>query len=456
MAVNQALIESARRMYAAEKGVVDRSGLVEGITSAAGSVATAFVGIKKEAAAQQEKNKADFKSQVATYEKIKGNPEALKEWTAVLDEYQSLYNEGSKESTRGFGIGKKNKETRSLGADKMNEAMAALDAFQMDLQVVDQTRSYYDNLSEANTTMDLIADNRINSPDAANNLKYNPKGYPPGIYTEDLTKKLGEGGKPELVRLSELKPLVKKFTEGISLAGDLMTTVANSINKDWDAQLKGQATGKLDELINNRNFSSLLFDNINDFNFAKEHLRANGVNMDDANAVELEMEKLREEYKSNPEKLKGEWKASMLGALEEDWTEAKALQEDDSSEGRARQRTPLSELQIAQQENFARGINAGGIVMDHKGFKYKPKNGKWVKLDVDDKPIEGYVPITQNELIASYKGLTAGYRKMIKADPKESDKAQQLIDKYSTSSDTLVTNDGVTLEDIQKANPDLF
>ena len=169
MAVNQALIESARRMYAAEKGVVDRSGLVKGITSAAGSVATAFAGIKKEATAQQEKNKADFKSHVATYDKIKGNPEALKEWTRVLEQYQSVYNEGSKESTRGLGIGKKNKEARSSGADKMNEAMSALDAFQMDLEMIDQTRSYYENLSGANTARDLIGDNMINSPDAAKN-----------------------------------------------------------------------------------------------------------------------------------------------------------------------------------------------------------------------------------------------------------------------------------------------
>ena len=416
MAVNQALIESARRMYAAEKGVVDRSGLVEGITSAAGSVATAFVGIKKEAAAQQEKNKADFKSQVATYEKIKGNPEALKEWTAVLDEYQSLYNEGSKESTRGFGIGKKNKETRSLGADKMNEAMAALDAFQMDLQVVDQTRSYYDNLSEANTTMDLIADNRINSPDAANNLKYNPKGYPPGIYAEDLTKKLGEGGKPELVRLSELKPLVKKFTEGISLAGGLMTSVSNSTDKDWDTQLKGQATGKLDELINNRNFSSLLFDNINDFNFAKEHLRANGVNMDDANAVELEMEKLREEYKSNPENLKGEWKASMLGALEEDWTEAKALQEDDSSEGRARQRTPLSEKELNAQKNFVNAVNSGNVALIGAKKYRKNETGGWVKLDTNDNPVEDYMPMSPEDLVNSYPGLTQANKEGINTE----------------------------------------
>jgi len=414
MAVNQALIESARRMYAAEKGVVDRSGLVEGITSAVGSVATAFVGIKKEATAQQEKNKADFKSQIATYEKIKGNPEALKEWTAVLDEYQSLYNEGSKESTRGFGIGKKNKETRSLGADKMNEAMAALDAFQMDLQVVDQTRSYYDNLSEANTTMDLIADNRINSPDAANNLKYNPKGYPPGIYAEDLTKKLGEGGKPELVRLSELKPLVKKFTEGISLAGDLMTSVSNSTDKDWDAQLKGQATGKLDELINNRNFSSLLFDNINDFNFAKEHLRADGVNMDDADAVELEMEKLREEYKSNPEKLKSEWKASMLGALEEDWTEAKALQEGDSGKGRARQRTPLSEKELNAQKNFVNAVNSGDVALIGSKKYRKNETGGWVKLDTNDNPVEDYMPMSPEDLVNSYPGLTQANKEGIK------------------------------------------
>ena len=95
--------------------------------------------------------------------------------------------------------------------------------------------------------------------------------------------------------------------------------------------------------------------------------------------------------------------------------------------------------------------------MDHKGFKYKPKNGKWVKLDVNDEPIEGYVPITQDELVASYKGLTAEYRKMIKTkNSKEDNKAQQLINKYSEPSNTLVTESGVTLEDIQKANPDYF
>ena len=440
------LIGSARRMYQSQYATVDKSEVANAIVQASANIGMGLVKVGKKIEEKKKANEENFEAKASAILKMTKDPEARRKLQAVLDKGKEDFAKGNQGS---YGIFK-GKKAKQEAAELMNEAMSDLDAWASDAAYYDVIlNSSGKTFSKANSVAEGVNDVILNDAKVAQKFEYNPEGKDPGIYTRDAIT-------GDLVRLSDYKAPLQIWEVGVEQSSGALTHIATraKMGDNWDGKLKEELQAAVNKLSNHPDFMSLLFDDIADFNFADAYLASKGETFEDEGSRKLRLEELKEEYKKDPTALKEEWKKLMMDEGKERFDENLS---EESASGKGRLRTPLSELQQAQQENFVRGINTGGIVMDHKGFKYKPKNGKWVKLDVNDKPIEGYVPITQDELVASYKGLTAEYRKMIKTkNSKEDNKAQQLIDQYSKPSNTLVTESGVTLEDIQKANPDLF
>ena len=405
MAVNQSLIESARRMYEAEYGVADKSAIVEGIASASKSVATGFFDAKKNVNQKRKENNESFQAKADLLTKIKTDPSAKAALQERLDELKKLYEQGSVESTGIF----KGKEKKSEGATKMNKAMQDLDAWLIDLGYADAVlKSQGVEPSKANKIQDQVDNVLVNGPKAGKGLVYNPEGKDPGVYTKSAST-------GELVRLSGYKAPIEINTEGITQSNAAFAEVTKRANTSTLAASMSTLRGDLGLIVKQPNFISLMFDDISDFNFAEEYIKAEGLtdlnkdgNIDENDKV-LALENLKKSFDEDPDPMSNRWIELMMAEGEEKWTEA---QKENDSNGISR--TPLSEKELNAQTNFVNAINSGNIALVGTKKYRKNKTGGWVKLDVNDNPIDGYMPMSPEDLVNSYPGLTQANKKGIK------------------------------------------
>ena len=261
------------------------------------------------------------------------------------------------------------RKNKNEGAEKQNIATTSLDAYREDLTYLDAIlKSDKSNNSAANTINDRSDQVRLNSNTTPREFVFvragNKDNQPAGIYV----KSVAAGG--QLVRLPDYEKPIKIFTTGQeTIASDIFDYAVKQARrgvKDFE-RIKSKSTGVLNRLSQDRNFASLLFDDLEGFVFAEEYLKLKGRDISTPEKKFKELEALKLQYKQNPKDLNTAFFNDII-------EEANDLFNDNQKTSTI-ERTQLTQDKLNKQNTFVRSLNAGGDVIMPDGSTYRPGVG---------------------------------------------------------------------------------
>jgi hypothetical protein len=253
------------------------------------------------AAAVEEKraeNEAEFKvAEKSLLNEMKDNKISRDQFEGRLRDLKDQYDQASRMSTRVFG----NKELKSDAKSQMQDVLNSVERYTEDIDYVDQYLKTPTNSSKANNLGDQIDQTYIASSRSVEDL----------IYKDDGVYVMNHLGEEE--RLSKFKPPMQVWNEGIDTLSKSLELIAQRADKrDWDNDMSKTYRGTLNKIVQNKNFKSVLFDDIDDFNWAVEEIKERNealpanekIDINDDDAMQRAIEVLRVEYDENPEKFK--------------------------------------------------------------------------------------------------------------------------------------------------------
>ena len=360
------LIQSARRMYASKYKVVDNTPIIKALISGTTSLVKGYMSANQRIKKQEEENEKFFNKKLNSSQRLTNDPEARKIFTNELVDLQKLFRDGGKQSIQGGVL--TSRKNKNEGAEKQNIATTSLDAYREDLTYLDAIlKSDKSNNSAANTINDRSDQVRLNSNTTPREFVFvragNEDNQPAGIYV----RRVADEG---LVRLSDYEKPIKIFTTGQEIiASDIFDYAVKQARrgvKDFE-RIKSKSTGILNRLSQDRNFASLLFDDLEGLVFAEEYLKLKGVDISTPEEKFKQLEALKLQYKQDPKDLNTAFFNDII-------EEANDLFNDNQKTSTI-DRTQLTQDKLNKQNTFVRSLNAGGDVIMPDGSTYRPGVG---------------------------------------------------------------------------------
>ena len=249
------LKESARRMFEAQYGV-NGDGKTKVATQYLQRLSSDIVDISAMIDEKRQEATEEWgKKRETTLSSVKNNPTARAKLAEQLDAMKKDYDQAIRKST-GLLTGKKAKQEAANELATINSKIQAItdDYAAMD-RVLNQTGTY----SKANSPLE----------GADNAYAYSKISKENFIYKDDgvYVKRPSDGKE---VRLSEYKSPKVVWDAGIETAGSTLVDIGDKKNVKipWN-NLKENLTLTANKLINDKNFDSLVFDDIGSLNFAE-------------------------------------------------------------------------------------------------------------------------------------------------------------------------------------------
>ncbi len=292
---NQALINAAQRMYSAKAQQTDITPITDAISS---SVANITKAVQEKKAEQEENSKKPFKS----FKKILlENPEARPQMQQELDKLQEEFYQNIKKSEKLFG----NKQEKQDAINANNDISVALAAWEKDLASIDEKMLIPSNPSKFNSLPEQV--NNVASKDGKNlsgRLIFK-SGKDAGVYTKDAFGKE--------VRLSEFGGVSEVNTEGFLELNKLNDNVVALGNKgaSWEGQVKRSLTTRLNVLMQDKNWGSILFDELDGYSWATQQMEQE--KKEGKKGVE-DIEAFKLKVKADPEYYKQEYVNDIVAA----------------------------------------------------------------------------------------------------------------------------------------------
>ena len=322
------LQESARRLYKAQYGDAQGSAktklITQGLDTVSKSIDAAVKNIKEK---QEQFSKDWYKKQTTLLEAVKDDPAAREAFTNMLDKEKKVQDKANRMSTR-FLLGKeKKKEAARMKAESDARIKASLEDFKIGNSILAEQKNKDGSsrvFSKANTISATADSAYSHSPKFRQDLEYSDEG---GIYTT-----LPSTGKR--IRVKEYPVGIYRFDEGIERSGSLLSDVSNT--KKYTSESLGAAKQDLtvmaNNLISNKDFKSLVFDDIGEFNYADENFKSDELykSMDTKAQTEyIEGIKVKyDEDKEFREKVQQDWKVDYINAGIEGFNEVHFPEED--------------------------------------------------------------------------------------------------------------------------------
>ena len=299
---NQALINAAQRMYSAkaakaQKGITP---ILSGVASATDNIMNAVTVKRKEQQEESQKQIESFKDILLK------NPKLRPELTGRLEQLQEEYYNNLKIAEGAF-VGKK----RKADAIEANNKIAdQLKKYENQLNSVDLNKSLNTSFSKFNMLGDQVDDTIFRDKTLIDNVVLQDDGF------------YFKNHKGELKPLDEYKPLMQVNEKGI-------TSLVSGFTAAENAGFKGRSyTGgieqQVDTLINfelgaDKNYQSILFDDIGTFNYAEANLQQeiDAGRIDGKLSKSEQLEKFKENIKANPDFYRQDFKNDYVAVVKQ-------------------------------------------------------------------------------------------------------------------------------------------
>ncbi len=299
---NQALINAAQRMYSskAAKAQKDITPILSGVASATDNIMKAVTVKRKEQQEESQKQIESFKDILLK------NPKLRPELTGRLEQLQEEYYNNLKIAEGAF-VGKK----RKADAIEANNKIAdQLKKYESQLNSVDLNKSLNTSFSKFNMLGDQVDDTIFRDKTLIDNVVLQDDGF------------YFKNHKGELTPLDEYKPLMQVNEKGISGLVSGFTAAENAGFKG--RSYTGGIEQQVDTLINfelgaNKNYQSILFDNIGTFNYAEANLQQeiDAGRIDGKSSKSEQLEKFKENIKANPDFYRQDFKNDYVAVVKQ-------------------------------------------------------------------------------------------------------------------------------------------
>lgn len=335
---DQSLIQAAQRMYSSKAKQTDLTPILQGASSAISSVSK---NIAEKRAKIQKESKEEFKPiNTLIVENEIARPELTKQLNAMQDElYKAKVQQG----------GLRSKKKKEEAAETENKITKRIQAFEEDFKAWDKINIEENNPSAANSLVEQANDNEVRDKSLVERLIYKDDGVYVKQYGED-------------VRLSKYEKPVQVYTEGLDGLVDIQSAVLKGADKTdltWEDGIMPEAAKGIRNILNNENWSSLLFDEVDsDYVWADQQLKQEFPNAKPED-YEANMLTLKQRVKEDPEKYKKEFKDDVLRAYKIKFDEHRASQASEKASkggGSGRSRAPLSESRLAEINIFKNSL----------------------------------------------------------------------------------------------------
>lgn len=299
---NQALINAAQRMYSAKaaKAQKDITPILSGVASATDNIMNAVTVKRKEQQEESQKQIESFKDILLK------NPKLRPELTGRLEQLQEEYYNNLKVAEGAF-VGKK----RKADAIEANNKIAdQLKKYESQLNSVDLNKSLNTSFSKFNMLGDQVDDTIFRDKTLIDNVVLQDDGF------------YFKNHKGELTPLDEYKPLMQVNEKGISSLVSGFTAAENAGFKG--RSYTGGIEQQIDTLINfelgaNKNYQSILFDDIGTFNYAEANLQQeiDAGRIDGKLSKSEQLEKFKENIKANPDFYRQDFKNDYVAVVKQ-------------------------------------------------------------------------------------------------------------------------------------------
>lgn len=265
--MSNSLIQAAQRMYSAKyaEAQKDVTPIAKGISYLGANITEALDEKLKDQKKKAQESTESFKDIIL--KSGKARPELTRQLTTLQDEYF----ENIKISEGIF----RNKEERSKAVNRNSEISETLKKWQVDLESQDLMQASLGEISDYEGNAGKLKELSFDKGFLAENIRFTENG----VVTETI-----EDGEVKTVRLSEWTPPVTKNIQGVNDAAEIQTAaLANAKQaRNWDIEVKPSLVQGVDNILNKDNWQSLLFDNIQGVNWAKEEIKSRlGVDTED-------------------------------------------------------------------------------------------------------------------------------------------------------------------------------
>ena len=405
---NQALINAAQRMYSAKaaKGQRDLTPILQGGLSATDNIVKA-VATKREEQQEESKEKVEsFKDLLLK------NPKLRPELTSRLEDLQEQYYENLKIAEGAFV----NKKRKADAVEANNKIAGLLKKYENQLRSVDLNKNLGTSFSKFNMLGDQVDDTIFKDKTLVDNVVLQDDGF------------YFKNHKGELKPLDEYKPLMQVNEKGI-------TGLVNGFTSAENAGFKGRGyeggiQEQVETLINfelgaDKNYQSILFDDIGTFNYAEANLQQeiNASRIDGDLSKSEQLEEFKKLIKANPDFYRQDFKNDYVAVIKQANANALAKYEAEKQEIENRRRsgdkrnyqlsTTAQYVEKDYVENVYNQMKQGYVLINNQPYFQDPKNGLFYASDSYDKLIKSK-PSESNpnsgfsdETIARLKGVEA-------------------------------------------------
>lgn len=299
---NQALINAAERMYSAKaaKTQKDITPIISGVASATDNIMNAVATKRKEQQEESQKQIESFKDILLK------NPKLRPELTGRLETLQEEYYNNLKIAEGAF-VGKKRK---AEAIEANNKIADQLKKYESQLNSVDLNKKLNTSFSKFNTLGDQVDDTIYRDKTLIDNVVLKDDGF------------YFKNHKGELIALDEYKPLTQVNEEGITSLVDGFASAENAgfKGKGYEGGIEQQ----VETLINfnlgaDKNYESILFDDIGTFNYAEANLQQeiDAGRIDGDLSKSEQLEKFKENIKANPDFYRQDFKNDYVAVVKE-------------------------------------------------------------------------------------------------------------------------------------------
>ena len=300
---NQALINAAQKMYSAKaaKGQMN----LEPVLNAADSATDRIVkGIATKRSLQLEESKQQIES---FKEILLKNPKLRPQLVKRLEDLQEEYFENLKTAEKVFA----NKKDREDAVRRNNDIAGILRKYETQINSVDLNRKYTTNISESNLLTRKVDDTIIKDKTIGDNI----------VITDDSINLISATGAE--IPLDEFVPLNPIATKSINSLGAALVNAQkegkSGINYDGTAVEQATLITIDNELQDDKNLMSMLFDNIGTFNYAKENLKTRAFpfaeKIDPSKTEQEQLEALKQLIMSNPQQFRDDFKNDYVASV---------------------------------------------------------------------------------------------------------------------------------------------
>ena len=299
---NQALINAAQRMYSAKaaKAQKDITPIISGVASATDNIMNAVKTKRKEQQEESQKQIESFKDILLK------NPKLRPELTSRLEKLQEEYYNNLKIAEGAF-VGKK----RKADAIEANNKIAdQLKKYESQLNSVDLNKKLNTSFSKFNMLGDQVDDTIYRDKTLIDNVVLQDDGF------------YFKNHKGELIPLDEYKPLMQVNEKGISslVNGFVSAENAGFKGKGYEGSIEEQVETLINfELGADKNYESILFDDIGTFNYAEANLQQeiNAGRIDGKLSKSEQLEKFKENIKANPDFYRQDFKNDYVAVVKQ-------------------------------------------------------------------------------------------------------------------------------------------